>query len=187
MAFIPFLQTMSNTSSTAPPVSQDSASPSQQAASRSTTAASSSSNNIQQAQHGEDRLYKTWKTLANCFLVGQQKADRGNCTMQELEEYMVLFLRTRVEFGRIITYLEAKLEGTAQDMEAVQHYHRTMPKTATGTLISSSSLTNADPTEIVTNGTNTSDENQHKRKRDETDTAVAESDTIQHEAKRPAL
>mmetsp|Transcript_24440 Transcript_24440/g.56066 ORF Transcript_24440/g.56066 Transcript_24440/m.56066 type:complete len:171 (+) Transcript_24440:1-513(+) len=109
---------------------------------------SSSNNSAAVVQHGEDRLNKTWRTLANCFIVGGQKAEKvlkeqqGNpksttttttnpkdlqAAKKEMDDYVVLFLRTRVEFGRLCSYLEAKLEGTAQEMETIQHYHRTLP------------------------------------------------------------
>uniref|UniRef100_A0A7S2YAE8 Uncharacterized protein n=1 Tax=Entomoneis paludosa TaxID=265537 RepID=A0A7S2YAE8_9STRA len=109
-----------------------------------TTASSSgapSSSSSSSHLHGEDRLAKTWRTLANCFIVGSQKAEKvvaGNdpnnssnqkemqVAMKELDDYVVLFLRTRVEWGRLISYLEAKIEGTAAEMETMQHFSRTM-------------------------------------------------------------
>ena len=92
----------------------------------------------------EDRLAKTWRTLANCFIAGTQKAEKlvrntdgTSATVQqspqvatltkELHDYVALFLRQRVEWGRLISHLEAKLEGTAQEMETIQQFHRTVP------------------------------------------------------------
>lgn len=98
----------------------------------------------------EDRLTKTWRTLANCFIHGTAKAematrqhttastaaalsssshnDRPTATLiKELDEYLSIFLKTRSDWGRVLSYLEAKLEGTAQEMETIQQYARTVP------------------------------------------------------------
>ncbi|KAL7563736.1 hypothetical protein ACA910_020424 [Epithemia clementina (nom. ined.)] len=119
---------------------------------------SSASSTTSQQRHPhnflpEDRLTKTWKTLANCFIAGSQKAEKvariaqppysnsrqsvdtmvgspqqqQQASLKELDDYVSLFLRTRLDWGRLVTYLEAKLEGTAQEMETIQHYYRTMP------------------------------------------------------------
>lgn len=47
---------------------------------------------------------------------------------RETDEFVVTYLKTRVKWGRILSYLEAELEGRAQELQAIQHYHRTMPK-----------------------------------------------------------
>ena len=47
---------------------------------------------------------------------------------RETDEYIVNFLKIRINSGKILTWLEAELEGKAQEMQALQHYHRTMPK-----------------------------------------------------------
>lgn len=46
---------------------------------------------------------------------------------KELNEATVVFLRTHMEWGRSISYLEAKLQGKAAEMEALQHYVRSHP------------------------------------------------------------
>ena len=84
---------------------------------------------------GED-LSKTWRTLANCLIMASQKADKAanappaeQATIQrEMDEYVVNYLRNRVKWGRLLSYLEAELEGRAQELQSIQHYHRTMPK-----------------------------------------------------------
>jgi len=86
----------------------------------------------QQRQYPEDRLARTWRSLASSVVVAGQKAercaaDKNNRTLKELDDVVVGFLRTRVEWGRLISYLEAKLEGKAQEMETLQQYVKTQP------------------------------------------------------------
>jgi hypothetical protein len=55
-------------------------------------------------------------------------ADPNKATLKELDECVVGFLRTRVDWGRLVSYLEAKLEGKAKEMEILQNYVRSQPK-----------------------------------------------------------
>jgi hypothetical protein len=55
-------------------------------------------------------------------------ADPNKATLKELDECVVGFLRMRVDWGRLVSYLEAKLEGKAKEMEILQNYVRSQPK-----------------------------------------------------------
>jgi hypothetical protein len=50
-----------------------------------------------------------------------------DAAIKELNEATIGFLRNHVEWGRSISYIEAKLEGKAAEMEALQHYLRSHP------------------------------------------------------------
>lgn len=47
---------------------------------------------------------------------------------RELDEAVVLFLRTRREFHRLLSHTEAKLQGQAEEMESLETYVRTQPR-----------------------------------------------------------
>ena len=84
-------------------------------------------------EHPEDRLERTWKSISNwLILVAQhaQKAEAGtdSASIKEMDEDIVNFLRAKRDWGRTISYLEAKLEGTAKEVETLQHYVRTQSK-----------------------------------------------------------
>jgi hypothetical protein len=86
----------------------------------------------QQQHHHEDRLARTWRSLASAVVVVSQKEEKAVAeptknSLKELDECVVGFLRTRVEWGRLISYLEAKLEGKAKEMEILQQYVRSQP------------------------------------------------------------
>lgn len=51
---------------------------------------------------------------------------QDNC--RELNESVLAFLRTRIEFHRILGNVEAKLRGKAQEREALEGYVRTQPR-----------------------------------------------------------
>ena len=55
-------------------------------------------------------------------------ADMKQKTKRELEECIVLFLRTRREFHRLLSHVEAKLQGKAEEMESLETYVRTQPR-----------------------------------------------------------
>ena len=44
---------------------------------------------------------------------------------RETDEFILNYLRTRVRWGRVLTYVEAELEGRAQELQAIQHYSST--------------------------------------------------------------
>ncbi len=79
----------------------------------------------------EERLRKAWRvigtTVANCM----SKADKAATQPQlkrELDESVLLFLRTRREFHRLLSHAEAKLQGKAEEMESLETYVRTQPR-----------------------------------------------------------
>lgn len=83
--------------------------------------------------HHEDRLAKTWKSMTNWMVIASQKAENAAVdptkpVLRELDEYVVAFLRSKLDWGKLISYLEAKLEGKAKEMETLQQYVRTQPK-----------------------------------------------------------
>lgn len=47
---------------------------------------------------------------------------------RELDETVLLFLRTRREFHRLLSHTEAKLQGKAEEMESLETYVRTQPR-----------------------------------------------------------
>jgi hypothetical protein len=101
----------------------------------STPASSTDPSTQQQQYHYEDRLSRTWRSVASSVVVVSQKeekavADPNKATLKELDECVVGFLRTRVDWGRLVSYLEAKLEGKAKEMEILQQYVRSQPKLA---------------------------------------------------------
>lgn len=54
------------------------------------------------------------------------ESTQANC--KELNESVVTFLRTRMELHRIIGHVEAKFQGKAQEIEALECYVRTQPR-----------------------------------------------------------
>ena len=57
-----------------------------------------------------------------------QKPQPTKDSLKELDEGVVTFLRTRMEWGRQISHLQAKLQGKAQEMEAMDCYLRSQPR-----------------------------------------------------------
>jgi hypothetical protein len=67
-----------------------------------------------------------------------QKAERAaqdeqniKANLKELDDSVVAFLRNRQEWLRILSYLEAKLEGHAKEMEVLQHYNASVSRLET--------------------------------------------------------
>ena len=120
-----------------PPPPQPSTTTSSSGAARSSTTASSSSSSSFSSR-SED-LSKTWRSLANCLIMAAQKADKAAAATtdsavvvppvdRETDEYICNYLKVRLNWGRLLTYLEAELEGKAQEIQSLQHYYRSMPK-----------------------------------------------------------
>ena len=59
------------------------------------------------------------------------KAAAGGHSKRDLDESVVLFLRTRREFHRLLSHTEAKLQGKAEEMESLETYVRTQPRIGT--------------------------------------------------------
>ena len=91
--------------------------------------------------HHEDLLLRSWRSTAHGVALVTAKAERvvavasspdsnpstNDAAMKDLNDATIGFLRNHVEWGRSISYIEAKLEGKAAEMEALQHYLRSHP------------------------------------------------------------
>jgi hypothetical protein len=73
----------------------------------------------------------------------QQQAARES--LKQLDESVVAFLKTRIEFLRLLSHIEAKLQGKAAEMEALETYIKTEPRVG-------SSKTKRKHSEIETGG-----------------------------------
>lgn len=101
----------------------------------STDGGSRTSSNSHRPMHSEDLLLRTWRSIAHSMALVTGKAEKvaaaadtdREAAMKELNEATIAFLRNHVDWGRSISYMEAKLEGKAAEMEAMQHYLRTHP------------------------------------------------------------
>jgi hypothetical protein len=51
--------------------------------------------------------------------------------LKELEESVVSLLHNRVEYNRLVSHLEAKLQGREEEMANLQHYVRSQPTLGT--------------------------------------------------------
>ena len=49
-------------------------------------------------------------------------------SFRDVDESVVQFLRTRIEFHRLLSHVEAKLQGKAGEMESLETYIATEPK-----------------------------------------------------------
>jgi hypothetical protein len=98
--------------------------------------------------HSEDRLSRAWRGIASAVVVAAGKAEKaasvGSSTtasqgipdakqqqqtaLKELDESVVAMLRNRVDYIRLISYLEAKLQGREEEMATLQHYHSSHAK-----------------------------------------------------------
>jgi len=112
---------MSNPGSSGPPTSR----PTQQ----TQKPASSSSRHLSY----EERLPKIWRNLVSSIVSSFGKAEKtakqtSKENYKELDEAVVVFLRTRMEWHRLISHVEAKLQGKAEELEALECYVRTQPK-----------------------------------------------------------
>ena len=91
--------------------------------------------------HHEELLLRSWRSTAHGVALVTSKAERviavasapesnpsaNDAAMKDLNDATIGFLRNHVEWGRSISYIEAKLEGKAAEMEALQHYLRLHP------------------------------------------------------------
>jgi len=95
----------------------------------------------------EERLQKAWRiigtTVANCISKAEKatapnsehtvrtNSSEKETKKRELDESVVLFLRTRREFHRLLSHTEAKLQGKAEEMESLETYVRTQSRVGT--------------------------------------------------------
>ena len=106
-----------------------------------TTAGIGSRKGVSKHNHHEDLLLRSWRSTAHGVALVTAKAERvvavasapeskastNDAAMKDLNDATIGFLRNHVEWGRSISYIEAKLEGQAAEMEALQHYLRSHP------------------------------------------------------------
>ena len=81
----------------------------------------------------EERLSKSWRNLASSIVGAFQRAEKASAettkeTLKELDESVLVLIRTRMEFHRLLSHVEAKLQGKQQEMEALENYVRTQPR-----------------------------------------------------------
>jgi hypothetical protein len=79
----------------------------------------------------EERLRKAWRTMGTSMVQTMAKADAlddDNNNNNELDKSVILFLRARIEFHRLLGHVEAKLQGKAEEMESLDTYIKTQPK-----------------------------------------------------------
>lgn len=97
-------------------------------------APSSSAAGSNQRPHHEDLLGRTWRSIAQSVVQVTHKAETHAAdpinreTSKELTEATILVLRSRMDWAKSIAYLEAKLEGKAEEMKVQQQYLRCHPK-----------------------------------------------------------
>ena len=104
--------------------------------STTTSSSSTNTNNPQQGYHHlshEERLGKVWRHLASSIvgLIGKAEkagSDPTPAHRKELDESVLSVLRTRMEWHRLMSHVEARLQGKAQEMEALDCYVRTQPR-----------------------------------------------------------
>jgi hypothetical protein len=82
--------------------------------------------------HHDDLLLRTWRSIAHSIALVTNKAEKvvaesNRDAVKELNEATMGFLRHYVEWGRLISYLEAKLEGKAAELEFMQHFVQSHP------------------------------------------------------------
>jgi hypothetical protein len=93
----------------------------------------------------EERLRKAWRMIGTNVAYCMSKAEKATAAgsavntsgnengakIRELDESVVLFLRHRREFHRLLSHTEAKLQGKAEEMESLETYVRTQPRIGT--------------------------------------------------------
>ena len=71
--------------------------------------------------------------MASSIVGAFQRAEKANAettkeTLKELDESVLVLIRTRMEFHGLLSHVEAKLQGKQQEMEALENYVRTQPR-----------------------------------------------------------
>lgn len=128
-----------------------------------TTADGSSGGTV---HHSEDRLSRAWRGIASAVVVAAGKAEKvasvasaattgqgipdakqqQQAALKELDESVVAMLRNRVDYIRLISYLEAKLQGREEEMATLQHYHSSHAKLGIRTQHGTQNGTSSKPT-----------------------------------------
>lgn len=81
----------------------------------------------------EERLSKAWRTMGTAVAGVLQKAEKAGSEptvdrYRDLDKGVVLFLQARMEFHRLLSHVEAKLRGKAEELESSETYVRTQPR-----------------------------------------------------------
>lgn len=88
----------------------------------------------------EERLTKGWTNLRYSILAAFEKAQAAalaaenkeqqkfQVLVKDLDKTVIHFLKYRIEYHRCISQIEAKLQGKAQEREALETYIRTQPR-----------------------------------------------------------
>ena len=109
--------------------------------SRSVPTTTSSSTTTKWLPH-EERLRKAWRMIGTNVAFCMSKAEKATAAgsavktsgnehgakTRELDDSVVLFLRHRREFHRLLSHTEAKLQGKAEEIESLETYVRTQPR-----------------------------------------------------------
>lgn len=83
--------------------------------------------------HHEDLLLRTWRSIAHSAANVTNKAEKAVTDLtnrelhKELNEATIGFLRIYMEWRRSVSYLQAKLEGRAAELEAIEYFVRSTP------------------------------------------------------------
>ena len=114
--------------------SRDGGAPSGKASgSGSSTGKSSSDSHHHHHYTYEERLCRAWRSMASSIVNSFQKAEKAakentRESLKELDESVVTFIRQRMEVHRWISLVEAKLQGKAQEREALENYIHSKPR-----------------------------------------------------------
>jgi hypothetical protein len=88
----------------------------------------------------EERLNKGWTNIRYTIAAAFEKAQAAaraaknknqpdfQSQVKELDKTVIHFLKYRIEYHRTISQIEAKLQGKAQEREALETYVRTQPR-----------------------------------------------------------
>jgi len=107
--------------------------------------ASESTSSSHHRHHTEgERLTRSWRNVASSIVVAAQKAERvcgvtaasgaGAAAaptregLKELDDAIIYYLKSRQEWSSLLSYVEAKLVGTAEELDTLRSYNRSVPK-----------------------------------------------------------
>eukprot|EP00980_Cylindrotheca_fusiformis_P027833 scaffold22560_cov135-Cylindrotheca_fusiformis.AAC.44 len=94
----------------------------------------------QQNLNQEERLKKGWTNIRYTAVAAFERAQAASTAaeqknhqdfqsnVKELDKSVVHFLKYRIEYHRLLSQIEAKLLGKAQEREALETYVRTQPR-----------------------------------------------------------
>ena len=108
------------------PPSSNSNHPSSSSSSQPTSSSKPSSSSSTHHHHltPEERLQKEWRTITSNLLVCIQKAEKAgkettkdNC--KELDESVVNYLKMRMMWHRLMSHVQAKIQGKEEEMSAL--------------------------------------------------------------------